>query len=220
MDNKLRYRIDSWSKLPQCMSNNSRDLHIKVSTMINDRRLCGTRISVEHDEYGVLFTYLVDSYGDLIDSGIEPVSADILLKELARFGFLIEFSNKVQISKTQLQCLRGAYELGFNKVRILSVWHYELGEKVFSSYVVAFQDGFNQDWLNNGYSANEKEYLDAISYGQAINLSSISSEKHHKWSWLSGYVLNINDILSTHSDELYAMDRRSIAEGGDVDNEC
>lgn len=219
MDNKLRYRIDSWNDLRECLSNNSRDLSIHVTHMLNDSRISGTRISVVHSDYGVLFSYIVSPSGDMITPDIDSISTEQLFKELSKFGFLVEFSDKVDISVTQLVCLRGAYELGFDKVRVLSTWHTELGQKVFKKYVVAFHDSFNQDWLNNGYSAPDSEFNSATVSGQAINLSTLSLVHNHNWSWLEGYVMNINDILSTHSDELYAVDRRSLSERED-NHEC
>lgn len=208
----LRYQISSWEQLPQCMSNNSLDLSLHVTKLIQDSRLSGTLISVEHSEYGTLFSYIVDASGTMISSGIESLNTEDILIELSRFGFYIQFSEDVYISDTQLKLIRSAYELGFDKLRVLNVWHYENGSKVFSPYTIAFHSKFNQDWLNNWYSASDKEFMDALVKGQVINLDSLTEVKGLNWSWLYGYVMNIEDVLLTRKPKLYAIDRKSIPE--------
>ena len=203
MDNKLRYRIDSWDKLTQCLSNNSRDLSISVSKCVSTDVLDGTLISVEHPSYGCLFSCLVNASGSLISEGVDCLTTPQILKQLEMFGFYIEFASVVDISLKQLMCLRACLDMGFNKVRVLSVWQYTTNaSKIADTHIVAFDDSHNSDWLNNGYSPNIEEFSSAIQKGYATNLDNATSNLKFNWSWLYGNVMNIEDILSSHSYEM------------------
>jgi hypothetical protein len=89
MSAPLRYNISNWLQLSECRSNNSADLYITVKQVIDDgsHRLTGIVIQVNHNQYGNLFTCLVDSHGSLLtpdpDSGIiKEFSTDEICAEL------------------------------------------------------------------------------------------------------------------------------------------
>ena len=64
MSTPLRYNISNWLQLSECKSNNSVDLYITVRQIIDDgsHRLSGTSILVQHNQFGVLFACLVNSF--------------------------------------------------------------------------------------------------------------------------------------------------------------
>lgn len=199
----LRYNISSWDQLPQCMSNNSRDLHIHVAKIINDERLQGTVIRVEHKHFGVLFACIVDGSGPLLTdkyfSGVVSMSTQAILLELEKFGFYVTYDPQTHLDGEQLQYLMTINQLGFDKIRILNVHMYQNDGRVKDEpLVVAFKIKNNSNWLNNGYSPSESEYLSAIKQGTAINISAISKEKKFRWDWLT-FVANIEDILKDNA---------------------
>lgn len=199
----LRYNISSWDQLPGCMSNNSRDLHIRVSKILNDSRLSGTVIRVEHDDFGTLFACMVSASGPLLsdnDVSIVPeMSTSAILSELAKFGFLVTYSPQTHLDGEQLQYLMTLNQLGFEKIRLLNVHMYQKDGRVKDEpIVVAFKIEKNGDWLNNGYSPYEAEFLAALKHGTAVNISAISKEKKFKWDWLT-YVANIDDIVKDNA---------------------
>lgn len=198
----LRYNISDWHQLKDVQSNNSRDLSISVSDFIQDNRLSGMRIQVNHKSFGVLFACLVNAQGSIISEFDENIVYELtpkqILLQLEVFGFLVTFDPKKHLSGNQINFLMTIQGLGFDKLRILNVWHFENGIKLFNWYVAAFNIKENPDWINNGYSPSEKEYTTALSNGSAMNISALSKEKHWDWSWLD-YVANINDILEDNA---------------------
>lgn len=201
MDKKLRYRISSWHQLSKCQSNISNDLSIRVTDLIQDERLSGIKISVRHIEYEDLFTCLINSTGALVDDEVAELSPDTIFEQLSRFGFLVSFSQKFDISKSQLDTITGIQKLGYDKIRVLNV--IDRVNNQYNSYIVAFLSSYNQNWLNNAYCSNTKELSDAVVSGQAICIQALSELNRYDWSWLYGYVLGVDDIISQHNSEIY-----------------
>ena len=196
----LRYEISSWYQLTECKSNNSRDLYIKVSKFaLNDTTIGGTRITIRHKVYGILFSYMIDAVGSLvtIDESTKKsyqISNDSILKELEKFGFLVQFSPREHIYHSQLQYLKTLKGLHFDKIRVLKV---RKGTKVgysISTHVVAFMIKENPNWLDNQYTCPDNEFVKALREGSAIDISLTSEAQSYDWSWLD-YVANIDDIL-------------------------
>lgn len=206
MSMPLRYNISDWHRLPECKSNNSRLLSISVSDFINDKRLSGIRISIEHQYLGTLFAYVICAKGDIIDDidgdYLPELSTKQLLTELAKYGFYITYNQRAHLSGTQLDYLMTLSGLGYDKLRILSTYSYINGIKQFSSKVIVFNSPKNPDWLNLAYSPSELELLAAFNSGSAINISAISRSKEFSWAWLD-YVADIQDILE---DNKYASE--------------
>ena len=200
MNAPLRYRIDSWDSLTKCLSNTSRDLWIDVNKAISNDKFCGTVISVKHLEFGTLFACVVDGQGELLDNEVPMLAAKEILNQLALFGFYVEFSGVAALSTKQLKLLKSAYDLGMNKIRVMSVY----GSDVESAktYIVAFDDAKNGDWLNNMYSPSRDEFSKALLDGVAANISAASKKDNMNWSWLEGSVMNIYDILTSHGEQL------------------
>ena len=95
LQDPLQYKISSWRQLPNCLSNNSRDLRIHVTDFFNNEELRGFRISLEHRTMGVLFCCVLQARGTIItdddDYGATELSPDEILKELHKFGFYITY---------------------------------------------------------------------------------------------------------------------------------
>ena len=95
----LRYRISKWEQLKGAMSNTSRALHIVVTKFLNDKRLVGTRIKVEHDTFGTLFATIVDVNGTLTTDTPEQdtfvMTPGQILAELRKWGFEIESNERI-----------------------------------------------------------------------------------------------------------------------------
>lgn len=200
MNTPLRYRIDSWESLTRCSSNTSRDLWIDVSKAISNGTFCGTVLSVRHPEFGTLFACVVDGQGTLLDSDVPMLAAKEILNQLALFGFYVEFSEVATLSTKQIKLLKSAYDLGMNKIRVMSVYGSDLESA--KTYIVAFDDAKNGDWLNNMYSPSRDEFSKALLDGVAANISAASKKDNMNWSWLEGSVMNIYDILTSHGEQL------------------
>ncbi len=199
----LRYKISKWDQLSKVLSNNSKKLHITVAHLL-DRRLTGQRISVIHDDFGCLFSCVLQAKGDIVnelnDNIVIEFTPTQILSELEKYGFFVTYDPEKEVSSSQLNYLITLRGLGYDKIRILNTYTYFHGEQVFKWYIVAFKIKENADWINNAYAASEKEFLTALENGSAINISNISQTNNYTWSWLYGYVANIDDILEDNAE--------------------
>lgn len=197
----LQYKISNWNQLPECLSNNSQDLKICVTNFFNNDVLSGFRIAVVHETMGTLFACVLNPHGSLITPGYEYHEHELdvthILEQLKMFGFYITYEAESHLSEAQLNYLRTLDSLGYDKIRILSVWTVDkiTGLKYFDTKVVAFQADPLGDWLNNGYAPPRSEFVEALDAGTAANLTEISNTKKYSWDWLKGYVMSIQDIL-------------------------
>ena len=205
MAEPLRYNISSWFQLPECKSNNSRDLHIAVHQIIDDgtHRLAGISIEVRHTLYGVLFACLVDSSGSLLTpdpiSGIiKEFSTDEILAELNKFGFDITFEIHQHLSEAQINFLRTVMDLGYDKLRRLDVQDKPDGR--YSRYIVVFNVAKCPDWINNDFTCGKKPFVDALVTSGAMNLTDLEQTMGFDWTWLD-FVANIVDIINDNDNE-------------------
>lgn len=202
----LRYKISSWRQLPNCLSNTSRELRIHITDFFNNEELRGFRISVEHSSMGVIFCCVLQARGSIVvdedEYGATELTPEEILKELHKYGFYIVYEPINALSGNLLDYLITLDKLDYDKIRILNVWHYKNGVKESDTKIVAFQSNPHGEWLNNGYCANEKEFLSALNAGTAINLTDTSKTKNFRWDWLYGKVLNIEDIIQGNADQM------------------
>ena len=202
----LRYSITSWRQLPHCLSNNSRDLRIHITDFVNNDLLRGFRISVDHVTMGTLFACVLEARGVLVTNpdeySADELSVQNILDELAKYGFLVEYKQKLGLSGEQLEYLNSIKELGYDKIRILNVWEVVRGGKAWNPKVVAFMSSPLGDWLNNGYSASKYEFTNALVEGTAINLTDTSKAKQYRWDWLKDFVAGIDDIINENADDM------------------
>lgn len=201
----LRYEISSWTQVGQCLSNTDRRLHL-VCSRIMSTSLQGMTVRVEHDEYGCLFSYLIDGYGaSLSDLQVTPFTTDQILEQLKRFGFYIVFKRHAKLPGKMLQYLLTLDGLGYDKIRIMFVDKPKPlpGEDDEPKwFVVAFKVKEHPKWINNTYRAKESEISEGTMNGTVINISAMSQEKRFDWNFLGDYVLNIKDILEENSREV------------------
>lgn len=196
----LQYKICSWRQLPDCLSNTSKDLKLFVTNFINNRLLEGFRIQVNHPIYGTLFACTLNAHGTLIchpDGMLVDFTTSQILAELKKFGFDIVYEPGHEMSGNQIQYLMDLKDLGFDKVRVLTVHDTaESGKSKAVNYVVGFIANEHIQWMNNDYTADVTTFEKALVKGTAINLTEISKRREFDWSWLTGFVANIEDVLA------------------------
>ena len=204
MSNPLRYNISNWLQLAECKSNNSADLHIVVRQIIDDgsHRLTGISILVNHNQYGTLFGCLVNADGSLLTKDehskiIWEFTTDELLKILAVFGFDITFEINQHLSGEQLSYLITLSDLGFDKLRMLSVQQLD---GTYSNYLVAFNVEKCPEWIRYDFVCGRKVFLEALNNSGAMNLTDLKQTKGFDWTWLT-YVANIDDIIRDNGNE-------------------
>lgn len=177
------------------MSNNSRDLKLHVCEFDNNDNLRGIRITVEHLKYGVLFAYVVDARGEYIsnisDGDLETLD---ILKQLAKFGFLIEFTRASKMSIEQIEYLMDVNKLGFDKLRKFAIKEVTPTGIKSKTYIVVFNAADNPLWLNDKYSPDMSSFKNSLVQGGALNLTEVSQFHRFNWDWLD-YIANIEDLL-------------------------
>lgn len=190
----LRYNISSWRQLPQCLSNTSRKLSLKITDFFNQANFAGFRISVVHELYGVLFSCCLNTSGPVVDSSVPDMSTSAILEQLAKFGFNVSYNPRQHLSGEQISYLMTLNGLDFDKLRIISVSSYLFGEQKITNYIVAFNVAALPDWVDITYSPSDKEFSAALKAGSVVNLTAVTKEKNFVWDWLN-YVASIEDIL-------------------------
>ena len=200
MSNPLSYSISDWHQLTKDVkSNNSHLLHIGVVDLIQNNDIVGTRIYVSHETFGTLFSYVVNAKGNCIsevnDNIVYEFTTAQILAELSKYGFNIVYEQAEHLPDAQLNYLKEMLSLGFDKLRLLSVWSAKHSEKQYKPYLVVFNVEQNPSWLNNGYVASETELLASLKNGSAVNISATVRRNGWSWGWLD-FVANIEDILA------------------------
>ena len=201
----LRYQISDIHELPGCLSNNSSKLSITVSDIKDEDYITGTRVKVEHKKYGTMFTYMLDASGSIV-SDIQyynPLSIVQLLNELERWGFIIVYNPTRKLDSRVIQWLMTVSTMGYDKLRILSVQDTTdviTGETIYKNYIVVFNVDKVPNWLEVNYVCRKSEFDEAITNGYAMNLNVIYEQTNNlNFSWLVGFVANIDDILAQNS---------------------
>lgn len=220
----LRYRISNWKQLENAKSNNSRDLSISVTTFVNDHRLNGQRIKVEHRVFGTLFACVVSGKGTLLTKNVEGYMHEFtpaqILAELEKYGYYIQYNPTEHLNGNQIEFLMTINKLGFDKIRVLSVWDAPLGVKENKIHIVAFNSESNGNWLNSGYSPSKNEYMNSLSNGSAIDVSQLSEQRNFDWSWLYGWVASIDDIIADQAiDQEFDEDHTDDTTAGGVESD-
>lgn len=199
MNNPLRYEISDWNELNNCLSNNSRDLFIRVSSII-DSHLSGKLIEVKHSLYGTLFAALVDASGDMLTTEVDgriikPMSVESVLEQLAMYGFYVIYHPESYLPGSQLLLLMSVQSLGY---RLITCLHVSDKKQVVRQVIVGFNADSCEDWLAYGITVNEAELQKRLSSGAAVYVDSIPTRHDMNWDWLD-YVATIEDILYANS---------------------
>ena len=201
---ELKYRISSWDQLSRCKSNNSRDLSIRVEKLIQNDILTGTKISVLHTDFGVLFATVIDANGNLVSEDFKDhvftLSTEDILSELYKYGFIVYYNEEAHLSSEQIAYLNIVKQLLFDKIRFISVNHKVAGIDTKETMIVVFNIEQNPNWLHNTYSPSWAEYSEALANGSCMNISNVSETYHFRWDWLYGKVMAIQDILDAQEE--------------------
>ncbi len=199
MPEPLRYEITDWHQLKNVKSNNSRELSIRVADLLHSDVLTGLRIVVYHNNYGPLYTCVLNAQGSIVteinDNIVVEPSTEEILAELHKWGFIVEFNQKLNLPQGQLDFLAELKNLGYDKLRWLTVQSTKHNVIDAKPYIIVFNVTNHADWLINTYAAPEQEFLKALKDGSAVNISATSKANAWSWNWLIGYVMNIDDIL-------------------------
>lgn len=208
----LRYRITSWDEIGGCLSNNDRDLHVHCIS-INDVDLRCKIIRLDHDKYGTVFAGMVEGTGSMLTSvdgvNYHMFTAEEILAELEKFGYIISYERDENLSGDQLDYLITLNGLGFDKIRKIRIISRGavMGTTDIKTIVVAFKiSGVPAEWLDNTYVCPIAEYHKAVDYGYAVNISAISRDRNFSWEWMDDTVMSINDILQLNEN---ILDHRS-----------
>jgi hypothetical protein len=175
-------------------------LSIKITDFFNQTNFVGFRISVVHELYGVVFACCLNTSGPVVDTDVPDMNTNVILAQLAKFGFCISYSPRKHLSGEQISYLMTLQKLNFDKLRLLEVYSYINEAKHGKLYVVAFNITTLPDWMDNEYAASESEFTEALKSGAALNLTEVSASYNFSWDWLD-YVANIEDILLDQSIE-------------------
>lgn len=192
---ELRYSISSWQQATECLSNNSVDLYITVSSLLGST-VEGQLIAVNHRMYGILFAAMTYGDGTIITrtsqegEDIHWMTTNEILKQLEKFGFLIEYSPEEHLPGDQISYLMTLYNLGFQHITTIRVQE----RKVTNVYVIAFNGDEEPEWLQ-WPSGTSKALLDTkVAAGKVLNVSALTEKENFNWDWLT-YVANIPDVL-------------------------
>ena len=206
MPQPLRYNISDWHQLKDVLSNNSRNLHIEVTDLLeNDKGsapVTGTQISVKYDGYrNALFSYLIAPSGTAVTPNLGVyLTKDQILAELSKFGFIVTYDVMRHLPSSMITYLETLNNLHFDKIRRLAVNYSSWGKDHTDVYIVAFMVEGCPKWIDNTYQATMTEFKDALYNGYAMNLSAVTETQQWDWSWLD-FVASIDDLLEEYAHE-------------------
>ncbi len=213
------YNISDWNQATKCLSNNSRHLYIAVDQLIGSE-LHGTLVSVKHTLFGTLFACIVSGSGDIVSSEssmlgtLEWLTTDDVLKQLAKFGFDIQFNKRQHLSDEQLLFLSTVNKLGFDHLaRFRIVDDNSIKIAAFNANNPAIVQLI--DTGHNPLPLFANTLYSMLSSGQAM----IVPSDNYSWDWLN-YVANIQDILDeNHYDDNTTSDEPSEDSEDDDDSD-
>lgn len=207
----LQYRISDWHQLKDCKSNTSPDLKISITDFINNDEIQGTRVSINHPQYGSLFSMLVGDYcyGSLLapisDTDFYAIDSEqiginqVILKELARYGFYVFFNEEEYLPVAQIEFLKAIKTFNFDKMKLVSVFE-DKDLTQTKIYVAAYNIEALPSWINAGYSPSRSEWSQAISKGYALNVSAICRNPEFKWDWMYNQIVDLNLFLEKYEN--------------------
>ena len=198
MKNPLRYEISDWNDLNNCLSNNSQNLFIRVSKLL-DPHLTGRLVEVRHSLYGTLFAAIVGASGDMLSNEIDgriinPMSTEAILEQLALYGFYVSYNPEQYLPGSQLLTLMSVQSLGYRMLTMLNVEYKDATRQI----IAAFNAEDCPTWITYGHIIKESELMKKLSSGAALYVDAIPTVHNMNWDWLS-YVATIEDILRMNS---------------------
>lgn len=206
MPNPLKYEISNWHQAVACHSNLTPDYKLEVCDFVdcsNENELIGTRITLKHPKYGVLFTAVLNTSGTLVSNDLSVVEKSLsdksVIDELKKWGFDITFVAERALTKDQVNLLTSLKYFKYDKIRILNV---KDGKTDFVvPHIVAFNITTSSNWVNPNYVSNKIEFIHAISTGKAFDLKESLEKIRGDWSWLENKIADIDETLKVVDHE-------------------
>lgn len=202
-DAPLRFKITTWDQLARCKSNNSKELSIGISKFTQPP-LKATRISVDHERFGSLFSCLVNPTGSLLtrnaDGKYHSFTPAEILAELEKFGFYVEYNPILDIPGDQIDFLMTINRLKYDKIRVVAIWDTSSGVRTYTNRVVAFMSNIVPDWVQSAYSPSVKEYQEALAKGAVFCVDAIPESNKWSWDFLVNFTANIDDIIADYAE--------------------
>ena len=201
----LRYKICQWPQAAKCLSNNSRQLIIKVIDLCDYGNMLGTLIEVVHLHYGTLFAAIPEGKGEIIsdkdDKGNELpwMTTEEILKQLLKFGFDITYTERLTLNDDTLAYLMYLRNLGFDKITRIAVMHRtDNNVPYIKTYPLAFKSEHADMLINYGMKIVGKQFNDLLANNWVINLAEKDNYKL-SWNWIDA-TYGIDTILEENSD--------------------
>ena len=198
MSQLLRYQISNWNQIVDCLSNNSRNLYITLSKVIDRPTISGQIIKVRHSKYGTLFAAILNGHGKLLNNCTEDnlplpfMSTEEILTELQRFGFYITYDVKCHLPDNILDFLTTVDNLGYDKItKVCLETTFDNSSRLWLPTTIVMKSQFNDDLLTYGCKVTRKVFNKKLTDNVIMN---IQNEPDMKWDWVK-YIANIEDIL-------------------------
>ena len=188
MEHELNYRITDIKYLPECKSNLSQDYSLEIKNYVNNNKLTGTRIAVRHKVFGIVYAYVVNAEGNLVDTEYIESSIPSILDDLKRFGYNIIYEEYKYLPQEQIDYLKSLLDLKFDHLRFIQT-HDNL-----KPILVAFKLKDNPKWISIFYKVKGQEYEKAILSGTAFNISEKLGPDYN-WNFLIDKTVPIQYLI-------------------------
>lgn len=195
----LRYRISDWEQAMNCLSNNSKDLQIIVSQYILKNVLEAQIVKVVHNDLGTLFAACTSGKGQLISDKdwigktLPWMTTNEILTQLEKFGFIIEYNDKIHLPGSQISLLMNLQQLGYDKLNIVRLPN-QPGSKL-----VAFKSAQCSDLMQFNVRVSSQNYAMHTSSASLIIITGSQLDKaEFQWDWVD-QMYTISDILKDNS---------------------
>lgn len=206
MPKPLKYEISNWHQAVACHSNLTPDYKLEVCDFVdcsNENELIGTRITLKHPKYGVLFTAVLNTSGTLVSNDLNVIEKSLSDKsvtdELKKWGFDITFVAEKSLTKDQVNLLTSLKYFNYDKIRILNVKDGKTD--VIVPHIVAFNITTSSNWVNPNYVSSTSEFTNALLNGKAFDLKEPIEKIRKDWSWLRDKIADIDETLQVVDHE-------------------
>ena len=168
-------------------------------------RLKGLVLSVNHSNYGILFSTMITGSGELIseeDENGEPIpflTTEQILTQLEKFGFIIKYDVKSNLSNDVLAYLSTMYNLGYVKINRIGVrMPNQNGDRYNRPTVILMKDvSDNNNLLKFDQVISQVEFNKKLDANIVVNIT--DELESDSWDWVT-YMANLEDILEENID--------------------
>ncbi len=197
----LRYEISNWDQITNCLSNNSKALSLSLSKVIDGNAMRGLVVKVNHANYGTLFAAMIKGSGQLLTDKDEEgqilpfLTTDEILKQIAKFGFIISYVERAHLNNETLVFLNNVKQLGFDKItRVQLETRNEYWAKAWTPKILVIKSQYNTDLLKFDCSLPIKNFNEKLANNWIMNVTDLDAE-NVTWDWVT-YIANIIDIIN------------------------